>query len=210
MKLLKQLNELTAKRYCLICDHQIKNQGFGSIFCEPDICIDCQKQLKPIYKWFNVSGRKCLALNRYEDPLKSWLIRYKEQFDIALAPIFLGLFLPVIKLIFPGHFFIPAPSSVSDIHRRGFAHMTEICRCSDLKAKDILRKNTDRSQKGKSSDERRKIMADITAVNLSCITRKKVVVLDDVLTTGATLLSSFKALEKGNPTSMKGLVIMKV
>lgn len=88
--------------------------------------------------------------------------------------------------------------------------MYEIAKTLDMPIYDILRKRDGFDQKGKNFQGRMKIRQNIYINDKIELKGRKILLLDDVFTTGATLISSFQQLEKLKPKKLKGLVIMKV
>lgn len=88
--------------------------------------------------------------------------------------------------------------------------MYEIAKTLDMPIYDILRKRDGYDQKGKNFQGRMKIRQNIYINDKIELKGRKILLLDDVFTTGATLISSFQQLEKLKPKKLKGLVIMKV
>lgn len=214
MKILKQLSklskQLTEERYCLASNHSLHNESWSHLLTDVSLCSECLLASKPILKRFKVNQYSCLSLYKYESPLSDWLIRYKQQNDICLSPLFLTPFKWMIKFLYPNYIIVPAPSTFSAIEKRGFSHMYEIAKTLDMPIYDILRKRDGYDQKGKNFQGRMKIRQNIYINDKIELKGRKILLLDDVFTTGATLISSFQQLEKLKPKKLKGLVIMKV
>ena len=124
----KQLKISTIEHYCLACAEKISPTSYNYIFNEPVLCDKCLERIKPVYKSIRINEIDITYLCNYESPLKEWLLQYKEQFDIALAPVFFYLFKTYIKLNFFNYVIVIAPSSLSSIKKREFSHMYEMCK----------------------------------------------------------------------------------
>ena len=204
----KQLKIPTIEHYCLACAEKISPTSYNYIFNEPVLCDKCLERIKPVYKSIRMNEIDITYLCNYESPLKEWLLQYKEQFDIALAPVFFYLFKTYIKLNFFNYVIVIAPSSLSSIKKREFSHMYEMCKSLNMPIYDILRKKDSATQKGKNALQRSKIGSNITSINIERIKDKKVLLIDDVITTGATIKACYNELMKGKPNKIKCLILM--
>ena len=204
----KQLKIPTIEHYCLACAEKISPTSYNYIFNEPVLCDKCLERIKPVYKSIRINEIDITYLCNYESPLKEWLLQYKEQFDIALAPVFFYLFKTYIKLNFFNYAIVIAPSSLSSIKKREFSHMYEMCKSLNMPIYDILRKKDSATQKGKNALQRSKIESNITSINIERIQDKKVLLIDDVITTGATIKACYNELMKGKPNKIKCLILM--
>ena len=204
----KQLKIPTIEHYCLACAEKISPTSYNYIFNEPVLCDKCLERIKPVYKSIRINEIDITYLCNYESPLKEWLLQYKEQFDIALAPVFFYLFKTYIKLNFFNYAIVIAPSSLSSIKKREFSHMYEMCKSLNMPIYDILRKKDSATQKGKNALQRSKIESNITSINIERIKDKKVLLIDDVITTGATIKACYNELMKGKPNKIKCLILM--
>lgn len=86
--------------------------------------------------------------------------------------------------------------------------MYEMCKSLNMPIYDLLRKNYSASQKGKNAFQRSKIESNITSININRIKDKKVLLIDDVITTGSTIKACYNELLKGKPKKIKCLVLM--
>lgn len=204
----KQLKIQTIEHYCLACAEKISPTSYSYIFNDPVLCDKCLERIKPVYKSIRINEIDITYLCNYESPLKEWLLQYKEQFDIALAPVFFYLFKTYIKLNFFNYVIVIAPSSLSSIKKREFSHMYEMCKSLNMPIYDILRKKDSATQKGKNALQRSKIESNITSINIERIKDKKVLLIDDVITTGATIKACYNELMKGKPNKIKCLILM--
>ena len=86
--------------------------------------------------------------------------------------------------------------------------MYEMCKSLNMPIYDILRKKDSATQKGKNALQRSKIKSNITSINIERIKDKKVLLIDDVITTGATIKACYNELMKGKPNKIKCLILM--
>ena len=78
-----------------------------------------------------------------------------------------------------------------------------------LEMRCILEKTADEKQSDKSKNKRKEIYKYLKVKEGSDIKNKKVVIVDDVYTTGSTIKSAIKILTKQNPKSIEVLVMSK-
>lgn len=104
---------------------------------------------------------------------------------------------------------VPAPSHESKNIERGFNHVVEMFRCLDMKILDMFSKNKDVSQHNLSYIERQKIKDIIYLKNNANIENKKILLVDDILTTGATLKACINLLRPLKPKEIRILVLSK-
>lgn len=198
------------ENYCLTCFKKFSVVTLRNLFEKrPLICDECLHEIKNDIHRINLKGINILFLSHYESIMKSWLMNYKEYKDYELAKVFLFPFLPVIKLLFHHYIFIPCPSSKTRIENRGFDHLEEILKCSNLRYLNILRKKDDIEQKNKKAVDRLDNMQiDIDESKKNELFSKKVILFDDVYTTGKTFFSCVDVLKKLHVKKIKGLIIL--
>lgn len=198
------------ENYCLTCFKKFSVVPLRQLVEKsPLICDDCLQKIKNDVRRVNIKGINILFLSHYESIMKSWLMNYKEYKDYELAKVFLYPFLPIIKLLFHHHIFIPCPSSKTRIENRGFDHLEEILKNSNLNYLNILRKKDDIQQKNKRAINRLDNMQiEIDESKKNGLISKKVVLFDDVYTTGKTFFSCVDVLKKLHVKKIKGLIIL--
>lgn len=198
------------KKYCLTCFKEINLTPIRD-FLEnnPLICSNCLSQI-PIKlikrKIFNTS---ILFLSEYESVMKSYLMNYKEYKDVELAKVFLKPFLNIIKLLYKNYLFIPCPSSKMRVENRGIDHLEEILKVNKINYELVLTKNSNEIHKNlKMTDRFNQDTISIIDSKKGSLKNKKIVLFDDVFTTGNTFKQSLEVLKKENPSIIKGLIIL--
>lgn len=206
---------------CLICGCEISQNSilcshcFSKItFIDYPFCTICGKILESSYGLSSSSDficETCLAYPRnfdearalfqYDEISKSIIMRIKKHSDSFVAKSCASMIFFRYKYIFAqADYVVPVPSHWSRFLKRGFNPAdiiaTEFSRIAHLPVCKILKriKKTE-YQKGKSISERFSNVADA----FSCseyikLSGKKIVLVDDVMTTGATLNECAKAL----------------
>ena len=173
------------------------------------MCEECQQKLEPQFINFTIGNTKGLAIYKYDDNIKSLLYQLKGCFDIELASIFFNRFKKELKTRYKGYVLVPAPSSKDEDTDREFNHVVEIFRFLNLPYYHLVNKNSKFKQAENTAKNRKTIIDHFTVESLEQIRDKKVLIVDDVMTTGSTLKAMVGLLSKGHPRLIRILVMVK-
>ena len=202
-----RLNEPT--RICKLCFKDIKGVNlFNLVHPETCICRTCFKDIVGRFITFRVSGYKALAVYHYDEKIQSLIYQLKGCFDIEIADVFLSRHKDELNLIFHNYVMIPVPSYYKDDLKREFNHVVEIFKTLKLPMLKILRKTKGVKQANSTSKQRKDISKYLTIKNTD-LSGKKVLIVDDVYTTGSTMKAAIKLVEKLQPKTIKVLVVSK-
>lgn len=192
---------------CLVCFKKLNYKGLYSYVFKPCICHDCFKKMnrKPIYK--KIDKIKIYTLFPYENDIVSLIYRLKGCNDIALAPIFLSYDLPVLKLIFHSYIIVPAPSYEQKNIARGFNHVEMIFQTLNLPMQRVLYKKKDFKQANLNKAQRKEATNYIGIKKCDYLTNKKILLVDDIITTGYTLSKCVSLLKQLSPKCVKIMTI---
>ena len=122
---------------------------------------------------------------------------------------FLNLFLPELSIKFKGYKVVPVPSYIKDDEVRGFNHVEELCKMMNLEIVKVLEKTSHFKQAEKGAKKRQQIRKHLTIKTNVPIEKEKILIVDDIYTTGATIRTAINLLEKLNPKTIKVLVLAK-
>ena len=111
--------------------------------------------------------------------------------------------------MYKGYVVVPAPSYYDDDVLREFNHVIEMYRFLNLPFYHLINKTSEFKQAGNSRRKRKTIINHFSCDSLSEIRDKKVLIVDDVMTTGSTLKAMVGMLSKGHPKTIKILVMAK-
>lgn len=192
---------------CIYCDQEIVKYSLYSLFIEDDLlCVNCRKQLIIDKKIIDVGEYKVETFYEYNDMFKSLLLQYKECYDEALCKVFLYKLSDYINLKYHGYTIVFIPSSDVKLRQRGFNHLSLIFKDIKLNKNECLVMKKQLVQEGKSRLERMSMSQNYIYEGRQL---DKVLVVDDVITTGASFLGAFNSL-KGHCSSLKGLSLARV
>lgn len=172
---------------CTVCDMVIKE---GNIICD-----HCKSHPK--------SFAKAYCAIKYNDHTQKALLKFKNDNAKYLAPKFARLMYD--RLVQDSAHFdiiIPVPSHIKSIRKRGynpaFILAGEISKISGKPVSDILIKTVQtQHQKYLNFQQRQTNLENsITLSDKKLIRGKKVLIVDDILTTGATLNACAKLMVK--------------
>ena len=197
-------------KYCKICFKRMEIYDMCRLF-DADVCVcqQCQDELNPKFKSFRVDGYKALAIYEYTPFIKKLIYQYKGCFDYELNETFLNLYIKEIKLRFHGYKIIPIPSYIEDDKKRGFNHVVEAFKKLDLEVLPIITKTAHQKQADKSAKKRKEINKYLAFNEKIDLKNTKVLLVDDIYTTGNTMKAVINMVEKLNPKEIRVLVLAK-
>ena len=198
-------------KICLSCFEPIKRDPIRELI-ENDIflCEKCISHVRTKLEIDRIGNTFVLFLGKYDGIMKTWLMNYKEYGDMELAKAFLYLYLPILKIFFPNHIYVPCPSHHKRNEERGFIHLEEMLKAYSLPYCLALEKTSAKENKEQTVSGRNSVSESIVLnKEADSLSGKKVVVFDDVLTTGNTFLSSCREIAKVSPKRIHGLILMR-
>lgn len=126
-----------------------------------------------------------------------------------MREVFLNLFYKELKILYSGYIAIPIPSYKEDDETRGFNHVVEAFNYLGLKMMPIIVKTAHHKQAEKGAKKRKEINKFLTLSESPDLSMKRVLLVDDIYTTGSTIRSAINLVEKLNPKEIKILVLAK-
>lgn len=157
---------------------------------------------------FKIGEIKAMNLYWYNDTIKSLLYQYKGCKDYELKDTFFDYYYSWLNYKFKGYVIIPAPSSKENDLERGFNQVIEMCNKIKLPMMCIVHKTNNEKQHNLNSKERTKI-EDAMEIDDIDLKNKKILIVDDVYTTGSTVKTMIKLIKSKNPKKIKVLVMAK-
>ncbi|MFV2046269.1 ComF family protein [Metabacillus sp. YM-086] len=174
------------------------------------VCQDCQAwENDP--QWKNIL-QKNLSVFEYNDSMKELLATFKFRGDAALVEVFQKDFLASYKASFFKEkidFVIPIPLSPERLYERGFNQAKLLANFLPLPQIDILTRTHHEKQSKKSRQERITASNVFSIVDSSKIMNKKILLIDDIYTTGSTLRHAAKVLKDNGTGSIFSFTLIR-
>ena len=180
---------------CLMCEKEL---GYGSLtdilFGDDPLCHACRVKWKKKRIRFMFEGHRLRSSYVYNEAFSSCLIRYKELGDEALKDAFLYEDKNWFRHTYRGYTPVLMPSTKEKEEASGFSHLARMFECTGKETLSPFVKLSDRTQKGRTRAERLAMSVNI-GLKEGAVLPDKIVLCDDVITTGSTLRGALKALE---------------
>lgn len=197
-------------RICRICFNEIHDDFYFFLGKrKPQICENCWAKFRPVFMTFKIDNINAISIYNYDETIKNLLYQFKGCFDIELAEVFLEKFARELRLKFENFVIVPIPSHFEDDKKRGFNHVVKIFECLKLPFEFALEKTEQIKQSDRNAQDRNKIGEIMRIKPNVSLTGKKVLMVDDVFTTGSTMRAAIKLVQTLNPKKIEVLVLSK-
>ena len=174
------------------------------------LCNKCFNKLNVIYEKYKINDIKTLSIYSYDGLVKELIYQFKGLYDYELKDIFLEYFIDDLEFKYLGYTLTYAPSSKEDDTKRGYNHVKEIFSCLPNKKVKLFIKKDNYKQSDIKYKDRNKIIDHIALVKENLKGIKRVLIVDDVLTSGNTLKACASLLYKEGIKDIQFLTISKV
>ncbi len=180
-------------RRCIYCDLPIQRETLYSWLIEEDpLCPECRKKLPKQKKITMLEGLPVETFYRYDDFFRGLLLQYKECCDEALKDVFLYRIREELKIRYAAYRILYVPSTKKKKEERGFDHLKKIyapLRLSEVQGLSLIE---EKIQEGKGRKEREAMKDNYRYKGEK---QKKVLIVDDVMTTGSSLTGVYRAIQ---------------
>lgn len=183
----------------MMCGKQLGSSGNWQemLFEEDLLCHSCRSQWIASKQKFIIDGIRADSDWEYEGGFAKCLLQYKECNDEALHEIFLNLYRKKLRHRYHGCTLLLIPSTEEKNRERGFHHLPGIFECLGLNMLEPFDKVLIEQQKELSRAGRQKMRHGIR-LKPNIGLPKKIVLCDDVITTGSTIRGALNCLEKSD------------
>ncbi|MBR3311705.1 MAG: hypothetical protein IKG15_07815 [Solobacterium sp.] len=164
---------------------------------EDPLCESCRSGWIRRRRKFDIEGIPAEGTYLYEVHFSSCLIQFKECCDEALKDVFLLEEKKRLQRKYRGYTICLMPSSAEKEKERGFHHLRLMYACTGLPMLEPFIRLSDTVQKKRTGKERRKMEGEIV-LKEGTVLPEKLLLCDDVITTGATIRGALRAIGKGN------------
>lgn len=183
------------KQYCALCFEDLAYKGN---FIHNEVMLDaccsaCRKGLnrqavKTVFKDTNIYSEYI-----YQEEIRLAILQYKESLDKYLARIF---FHPYWSYYFRQHLVVLVPSTKDSRKRRRFDHIELLAIESGFKnIHRVFEHKGIQQQALKKTKERVGVRKEIVLTNKKIIRNKKILILDDIITSGNTVIACVELLK---------------
>ncbi len=204
----------------LLCDHCTKQlvpiegeccvrcsrpfDGLAEEFRKGEFCYDCVRWEED--KEWTVILEHNISLYVYNDFLKGVISRYKFRGDYVLSKF---LCKGLKKLVKEYDLLVPIPLSIERLYERGF-NQAEALIVESGYTPTVLLKRTHTEKQSKKSREERILLSNIFKIaSEEEFVGKKVLLVDDIYTTGSTLLHAAKLLKRQGALSVSSFTVAR-
>lgn len=204
------LANVEESKICKVCFKEIKDKTFYNFVNKnPCICDDCMSKISSKFNYFKVDGYSAMSIFDYDSELRKLVYQFKGCFDIELSRVFLERYAKEIGFMYFGYVIVPAPSFQEENEKREFNHVIEIFSRLKLRICQCILKTSPFKQAERNSENRSEISKHLELVGGKELKGKRVLIVDDVFTTGSTVKAMIRLLEPLKPRTIKVLVISK-
>lgn len=175
---------------------------------EEKSCYDCERWLKnPIFG--TVLTRNCSVFH-YNEFMKDLIARYKYRGDALLASLFQQhLQTAFTKNFASGYLLVPIPLSEERLHERGFNQARLLADLLNAPIIEPLRRVHFEKQSKKTRHERLQTENVFFINESSDILNKKLLLIDDIYTTGTTIRHAAKLLIEHGAETVSSLTLIR-
>lgn len=214
-------------KQCLICKNNTRSSAYDSI------CLGCQSLLShPQFSCQNCGVElqsqqsKCgaclnsaLPFSRtyyacsYLKPVDKWVMALKFGGNILMSRLFAELLTPYLNRVDQEYVLMPVPLHKSRLRKRGFNQAYEIAKelavfCNrELDTSLIRTKNTEMQAQLKLVERSKNVKNAFKTI--TPIKNKKIILIDDVMTTGNTLKECARTLKKAGVEDIQVIVFAR-
>ncbi|AST94430.1 hypothetical protein BC6307_19800 [Sutcliffiella cohnii] len=171
------------------------------------VCDDCKKwEMDEQYKG---TLHRNISVYAYNDFMKEVLAQYKFRGDVALVKVFQKKWTAAFQHHFPEKdlLLVPIPLGKDRLYERGFNQTLALTEMLPGQFADILTKNETVKQSKKSRHERLRTENSFEVKQPP--PEKRIVLIDDIYTTGTTIRMAAKRLKEAGATEISSFTLVR-
>ena len=237
ISIFREVGRFALPSYCTICDNEVDTPGI-CYECWPQLnlitdnaCLHCGSRFE--YRSPLVTCGDCLrdppdfddaiATAAYSGIMKDMVIALKHGDRLDIAPVLAKIMAPkMLPLLNEADFILPLPLHRRRFFKRRFNQSAELARhlmifgnisMDKLNTRILIRHKSTSPQGHKSKSQRISAMRGAFSVpddQIEMINDKHIIIIDDVMTTGASLSSAARALKKKGAKRVSACVAARV
>jgi competence protein ComFC len=181
----------------------------------PNLCSNCQGVLKPSPHFFSRGPVRAQAATYLSSEVSKLLVAFKDGGQFALVREMAELIAPLVLEIqqYSGDvYLVPAPSRSENFSRRGFVPSLVLAQALASLARTpkvlncLILSSSVKDQVGLSGVQRQENLTGSMRLNQKVV-GKSCFIVDDICTTGSTIIEAFRVLTVGGATVLGALVV---
>ena len=192
-----------------ICDRCGRElEGLEGKYREGESCLDCIKWEQDV-EWKDLLQQN-RSLYLYNDWMKEVMALYKFRGDYQLAGIFRRKWQKAYRMYYAQYeVIVPVPLSEERLYERGFNQSAVLAGLLQKPVHDIMARHHHEKQSQKTKKERLETGQLFFLKEDVDIKGKKILLIDDIYTTGTTLRQAAKALKEAGASSVASLTLAR-
>jgi len=181
----------------------------------PNLCEGCLEVVSPYPHKFERGPVQGLAATYRSPDVSKLLVAFKDRGQSALVRELARLIEPLVietSQFLEPTYLVPAPSRAENYARRGFTPSVLLAQAIAKSAPNarvmncLVSGSSVRDQVGLTSDERQTNLAGSMSLNQK-VSGRPCYIVDDICTTGATIIEAWRVLTEAQATVLGALVV---
>ena len=182
---------------CLFCKKFLFNKNY---------CSQCSSSIPVKFHYFYVENMKIYGSCVYNTITSNPIFELKYNFNPFVAKSMAQYIYDQVQISWDFDYLVPIPIKWYKKISRGYNQTSLIChylsKLTNIPTVDLLKKIDHKTQTNSTAQER--IKSPILAIDKQIPSPSKILIMDDVITTGSTMLSAYNLLK--NHYHVEGLV----